>query len=174
MNKEDEKKIPVTVEQVRQFLKENQDPEYREFHSKLLPGTENIMGVRLPILRKFAKQLAAQAWKDWFEQADDQWYEETMLRGLVVAYARMDCEERLKYVRKFVPDINSWGVCDCFCSTLKDADKYPQEINKPKIVIRDASFSNEIATINVDITFYNGERRKDCIKINYITHEVID
>ena len=59
MNKEDEKKIPVTVEQVRQFLKENQDPEYREFHSKLLPGTENIMGVRLPILRKFAKQLAA-------------------------------------------------------------------------------------------------------------------
>ena len=89
MNKEDEKKIPVTVEQVRQFLKENQDPEYREFHSKLLPGTENIMGVRLPILRKFAKQLAAQAWKDWFEQADDQWYEETMLRGLVVAYARM-------------------------------------------------------------------------------------
>lgn len=127
MNKEDEKKIPVTVEQVRQFLKENQDPEYREFHSKLLPGTENIMGVRLPILRKFAKQLAAQAWKDWFEQADDQWYEETMLRGLVVAYARMDCEERLKYVRKFVPDINSWGVCDCFCSTLKDADKYPQE-----------------------------------------------
>ena len=61
MNKEDEKKIPVTVEQVRQFLKENQDPEYREFHSKLLPGTENIMGVRLPILRKFAKQLAVQA-----------------------------------------------------------------------------------------------------------------
>lgn len=54
------------------------------------------------------------------------------------------------------------------------ADKYPQEINKPKIVIKDASFSNEIATINVDITFYNGERRKDCIKINYITHEVID
>ena len=37
MNKEDEKKIPVTVEQVRQFLKENQDPEYREFHSKLMP-----------------------------------------------------------------------------------------------------------------------------------------
>lgn len=54
------------------------------------------------------------------------------------------------------------------------ADKYPQEINKPKIVIKDASFSNEIATINVDITFYNGERRKEFIKINYITHEVID
>lgn len=28
---------------------------------------------------------------------------------------------------KFVPDINNWAVCDCFCSTLKDADKYQAE-----------------------------------------------
>ena len=124
MKKQDEK---VTTARVREFLEENTDPGYRKFHSSLLPGVDNIMGVRLPALRKFSQNLAKMQWRDWFEQADDQWYEETMLRGLVVAYARMDCEERLKYVRKFVPDINSWGVCDCFCSTLKDADKYPQE-----------------------------------------------
>ena len=57
----------------------------------------------------------------------DQWYEETMLRGLVSAYAKMECKERLTYVAKFVPDINNWAVCDCFCSTLKDADKYQTE-----------------------------------------------
>ena len=66
-------------------------------------------------------------WQEWFEQADDQWYEETMLRGLVSAYAKMECKERLTYVAKFVPDINNWAVCDCFCSTLKDADKYQTE-----------------------------------------------
>ena len=37
------------------------------------------------------------------------------------------CKERLTYVAKFVPDINNWAVCDCFCSTLKDADKYQTE-----------------------------------------------
>ena len=42
MNKEDEKKIPVTVEQVRQFLKENQDPEYREYHGSPSSDSEKV------------------------------------------------------------------------------------------------------------------------------------
>lgn len=127
MNKENQKVILVTAEEVRCFLKENQDTEYREFHRKLLPGTENIIGIRLPILRKFAKKLSAQAWQEWFEQAEDQYYEETMLRGLVVAYARMDYGQRMEYIKKFIPYISNWGVCDSFCSTLKDAEKYPEE-----------------------------------------------
>lgn len=117
----------VTVGEVRAFLEENADPGYREFHGNLLPGTEHIMGVRLPVLRKYAKQLARMDWMEWFDEADDFWYEETMLRGLTVAYAKLDSFERLEYIRKFVPDIDNWAVCDCFCSTLKDADKYQQE-----------------------------------------------
>ena len=124
MKKQDEK---VTTARVREFLEENTDPGYRKFHSSLLPGVDNIMGVRLPALRKFSQNLAKMQWQDWFAQADDQWYEETMLRGLVSAYAKMECKERLTYVAKFVPDINNWAVCDCFCSTLKDADKYQTE-----------------------------------------------
>ena len=127
MNKDKQNEIQVTTDMVRQFLRKNEDPGYRESHSSLLPGVDNVMGVRLPVLRKFAKQLSTMNWEKWFTQADDQWYEETMLRGLVVAYAKMECGQRLEYVKKFVPDINSWGVCDCFCSTLKDADKYPKE-----------------------------------------------
>ncbi len=117
----------VTTARVREFLKENEDPEYRDFHSSLLPGVDNVMGVRLPILRKFSQQLAKMEWQEWFIQADDQWYEETMLRGLTVAYSKLDCTEKMKYVRSFVPDISNWAVCDCFCSTLKDADRYQQE-----------------------------------------------
>ena len=127
MNRKSQKEIQVTTHMVCQFLQENEDTGYRDFHSNLLPGVDNVMGIRLPVLRKFAKQLSGMDWQEWFEQADDQWYEETMLRGLVSAYAKMECKERLTYVAKFVPDINNWAVCDCFCSTLKDADKYQTE-----------------------------------------------
>ena len=127
MNRKSQKEIQVTTHMVRQFLQENEDTGYRDFHSNLLPGVDNVMGIRLPVLRKFAKQLSGMDWQEWFEQADDQWYEETMLRGLVSAYAKMECKERLTYVAKFVPDVNNWAVCDCFCSTLKDADKYQIE-----------------------------------------------
>lgn len=64
-------------------------------------------------------------WEEWFETSEDVYYEETMLRGLVIAYAKMDYERRLEYIQCFVPCIHNWAVCDSFCSTLKDAEKYP-------------------------------------------------
>ena len=34
-----------------------QDLKYRDFHSKLCPGVHNMIGVRIPLLRKLAKDL---------------------------------------------------------------------------------------------------------------------
>ena len=48
----------ITIrETVRIKLEESSDPEYREFHSRLLPGITGIMGVRTPELRGIAKDL---------------------------------------------------------------------------------------------------------------------
>lgn len=125
---------------VRRQLEKYADPKYREFHGSLLPGTDNIMGVRLPVLRKIAKEIAKNDWQEWFEKAEDLYYEETMLRGFAIAYAKLDCETRLAYIRKFVPCISNWAVCDCFCNTLKDAKKYPEiywEFLKPYFLSED-------------------------------------
>lgn len=121
MNKE-----KVTTEAVRARIEAAAEEKYREFHSALVPGTNNVCGVRLPVLRKMAKELAKEDWQEWFEKAEDCYYEETMLRGFVIGYAKLDCETRLAFVQKFVPCIRSWGICDSFCVTLKDAKKYPE------------------------------------------------
>lgn len=44
---------------LQQQLFDLQDLKYRDFHAKLLPGIdkETIIGIRTPILRKFAKDL---------------------------------------------------------------------------------------------------------------------
>ena len=34
------------------------EPKYKEFSSKLTPNVDNILGVRLPILRRIAKRIA--------------------------------------------------------------------------------------------------------------------
>ena len=54
MNRKSQKEIQVTTHMVRQFLQENEDTGYRDFHSNLLPGVDNVMGIRLPVLRIFA------------------------------------------------------------------------------------------------------------------------
>ena len=44
-------------EKIRKILFENQDLKYKKFHSGLCPNTDNIIGVRVPVLRKIAKEI---------------------------------------------------------------------------------------------------------------------
>lgn len=51
--------------EIRERLLALAEPEYQTFSSSLLPGVENVLGVRLPKLRKLAEQLAAKDWKGY-------------------------------------------------------------------------------------------------------------
>jgi 3-methyladenine DNA glycosylase AlkD len=104
---------------IRKRLFELADEKYRLFHSGLVPGADNILGVRLPRLRELAKELAKNDWRDFLATAQEDYYEEIMLQGLVIGYAKADIEEILRYTTIFVPKITNWGICDSFCSTLK-------------------------------------------------------
>ena len=48
------------MDELQQELFKLQDLKYRNFHSKLMPGIdkETIIGIRTPVLRKFAKEFA--------------------------------------------------------------------------------------------------------------------
>lgn len=99
------------------------DKRYREFNSSLLPGTDNVLGVSIPKLRKFAKQLTKELtkedWETFVKEANPTYYEETMLQGMVIGLTKMDLQDRIPYIKMFIPRINNWGVCDIFCGELK-------------------------------------------------------
>jgi 3-methyladenine DNA glycosylase AlkD len=115
-------------DKIKKQLKALAEPEYQAFTSKLLPGTNNILGVRLPNLRKIAKQIAKKDWRAYLSKASDNTYEEIMLQGMVIGYAKGDIGELFRYMEAFIPKINNWSVCDSFCSGLKIAKKYPKEM----------------------------------------------
>lgn len=104
---------------IREQLFDLADEKYRQFQSGLCPNTDNIIGVRLPFLRKLAKEIAKRDWKDYLKNSNDQYFEEVMLMGMVIGYVKTDTEELLKYVEEFVPQIDNWAVCDSFCTGLK-------------------------------------------------------
>lgn len=107
-----------------------QDASYKEFQKKLIPGTDNIIGIRMPILRKFAKSLINNNWQEYLDEAlqiPDTYHEETMLQGLIIAEAKINYEDRLKLIEEYLPKISNWAQCDMFCSTLKDTKKYPDQ-----------------------------------------------
>lgn len=106
-------------EGIRDQLRQMAEDQYRAFTAKLLPGTQGILGVRLPLIRKLAKELARGDWRALLAKEQDVYFEEVMLRGMVIGCAVMDAEERLRYIAAFVPRIDNWSVCDSFCGSLK-------------------------------------------------------
>ncbi|WP_058303766.1 DNA alkylation repair protein [Gorillibacterium timonense] len=102
------------------------DEDYRKFSAALIPTITNVMGVRLPELRKLARRIARSDWRAYLAQAEDDFFEETMLQGMVIGYAKMEIDERLLYIAQFVPKIDNWSVCDSFCSGLKMTASHPE------------------------------------------------
>ncbi len=105
------------------------EADYQKFASSLLPGIEGIKGVRLPNLRKLAKQLAKEDWRTYMEEIEDDTFEEVLLKGMILGYAKADhIEHILPYIAVFVGKINNWSTCDSFCTGLKITMQYPDEM----------------------------------------------
>lgn len=123
-----------------QRLSELADPAYKSFQSGLLPGVDNILGVRLPLLRQLAKEIIkedAEEFLQWRKHrhtdsapfsSEPVCYEEVLLEALVISSTKMSPNDRLSHIAEFVPQIDSWAVCDIFCSSLKDAKVYQKEM----------------------------------------------
>lgn len=106
---------------IKEFLQENAEKEYGSFSAGLIPGAGEMLGVRLPKLRKLAKQLAKENWQDYLTSATDDCMEETMLQGMTIGYVREPFAVIQPYLDVFVPKINNWSVCDSTCASLKVA-----------------------------------------------------
>lgn len=108
---------------IRNQLLEHVDEKYQEFQSKLIPDTTNLLGVRLPVLRKMAKEIAKGDWQQFLEHTPEDYFEEVMLKGLVIGYLKIGLEDKLPWVEWFVPKISNWSICDSFCSGIKVTEK---------------------------------------------------
>ena len=95
------------------------DPGNAEFEAKLTPCGRRFLGARMPALRKLAKKIAEEDLLGYLDSWEPEFFEDYMLRGLATAYARVPLEEKLRLYAGFIPLIDSWSVCDSFCSTWK-------------------------------------------------------
>lgn len=106
---------------IKEILLSHKDSKYSEFSSGLIPGENAIIGVRLPVLRKIAREIAKGDFMDYLENScnDMCYFEEVMLKGMVIGYLKVEDEVFWHLVDDFVPLINNWSVNDSFCSGLK-------------------------------------------------------
>ena len=102
------------IRDVRKRLFEMQDTGYRDFHARLILTVEKekIIGIRTPILRKFAKEFGKTERSEMFLKVlPHQYYEENNLHGLLIEQIR-DYDKCLEELERFLPFIDNWATCD--------------------------------------------------------------
>lgn len=118
--------------EIRKELIEISETKFKKFTANFIPGAENILGIRMPVLREISKKIAADTkWKEYVLYEKIKYYEEFMLQGMIIGLKeKEDIEEILKLTEKFIPRINNWAVCDTFCTDLKIVKKNKERVWK--------------------------------------------
>lgn len=119
----------MKIEIIRKRIMEMSEPEYAKFNIKLCPDTsKEVLGIRIPKLRLLAKEIIKEEeWRDFIKEANTKCFEETILKGFVIAYSKIDLKDKLALIQEFVPNMDSWAITDTFCTTLKIK---PKELEK--------------------------------------------
>ncbi len=89
------------------------DEQYKAFHSKLMPTVDEnrVIGIRIPVLRKFAKELSAEQAKEFMQGLPHFYYEENNLHAFLIERIG-DYDECIKAVNAFLPFVDNWATCD--------------------------------------------------------------
>ena len=114
----------MTNKEIREKLEELADAKYKEVHTGLCPNSNEIIGVRVPALRNFAKEIVKnENVEEYLEKALDNSYEEILLQGMVLGLWKTNIQNFCAYLEKFIPKINSWAVCDVSVAGFKTTKK---------------------------------------------------
>lgn len=118
----------------QELLFQLQDKGYRDFHSKLIPtiSAETIIGIRMPAMRKLAKEYAKDPESaDFIKQLPHTYYDENILHALLVAEIR-DYDTCVGEVERFLPYVDNWAVCDVFSPKVfrKNRDRLIEKVKE--------------------------------------------
>ena len=102
---------------IQEYLLSQADQKYRDFTLPLIPNVDEktFIGVRLPILKKYAKELDAKDREEFLDSLPHKYHEENILHAFILSNIK-DYDEFIKRVDVFLPYVLNWSVCDTICN----------------------------------------------------------
>ena len=95
-------------------LLEYKDEKYGDFQAALMPDIPRyrVIGVRTPMLRKYAAEIAgSSAAVEFLSALPHEYYEENNLHAFLLEKIK-DFDEAVCAVDKFLPYVDNWATCD--------------------------------------------------------------
>ena len=148
-----------------EYLISIKDSKYKEFHSSIVLNSKyEMIGIRVPIMKDIAKKIAKTSnIEDFLEYAQDKFYEEIMIQGLVISHIK-DEKVFYKYFKKHINKIDNWALCDNFCSAIKIVEKYEDKYFKEAVdmSLSDKEFISRVGLIII-LSHFVSDKNLDTI-----------
>lgn len=184
----------MTPAELLKRLLAEQDLKYRDFHASLLPNIDkkSIIGVRVPTMRKIAKEFAAADVAKFLDKLPHKYFEENQVHFFVVERIK-DADECLYRIEQFLPYIDNWAVCDgkspkallkdekrfvsCIEKWLKSREPYTVRfgVNMLMTFFLDVRFDKKFLkwVAAIDESLFNDDGRAECPTDRYYVQMVI-
>ncbi len=105
-------------DELRKHLLTFKDVKYRDFTKKIVDTKYEMIGIRIPILRKIAKDIVKTDYIDYLDNFNYKYFEEIFIYGFVLGYIK---EKNLfkKYLNRYIKMIDNWSLCDSAVASFK-------------------------------------------------------
>lgn len=109
------------------YLNQNKKIGMENFQQTIIPGSGKVVGIET----KFIKKLAINLLKEYeLNQLirilpDHDYFEIDLLKGFLIAYAKINFDDKIKILSNFAKTINNWAICDqtVCATTFKNENK---------------------------------------------------
>lgn len=157
---------------VREIMLKNSESKMIDFTKKLIPGNDRMLGIRIPILRELAKEIVKEDWRSFLDLEVTEYHEDRVLWGLVVYYAKMEFDERLSYIERFIPKITNWAVCDTFGYKAKKNERPVYWDFLQPYLKEPSEYGMRFAVVTILGNFIDSEHIDDVLRImNEVKHD---
>ena len=115
------------IDKIEKDLLKLKDSKYKDFQEKLGLNNLNMIGVRMPVLRKYANKLLKQDYLIYLNNPSNKYFETILLEGILIASSNLEIEEKISFLDKYIPKINNWATCDLSAANLKQFKKNQEQ-----------------------------------------------
>ena len=150
------------MKEIVDLLFTKQDLKYRDFQAPLIPNLDKsiFIGVRLPELKKMAKQIGNENLaKSFIKELPHHYYDENQLHAFIISNIK-DYDSCIKEIETFLPYVDNWAVCDTMKPNIFKKNK-GKLINKIKEWLKSEHIYTKRFAIGMLMSLYLNEDFKE-------------
>lgn len=124
---------PTIYNNYLNYLKKQKDTDdFKKFSQRLITTKDQMLGIKIPKLRKLAKEISKTEFTSFLDHVTNTYYEEKLVEGFVIGNIN---NKNIfdQYFFNFIRKIDNWSTCDTVissCKIMKRDHSYYQEACK--------------------------------------------